>query len=173
MNRLPVATAGLFAAWMVHDLEELATMSANSRALVRRLPDWVPMAASVRERGLTQRNVATGVSAVGLVVAAATVRGYRSRGRSAFYQNTLLAFGLHGLGHIGASLLAGGLHEWCCDSSDGRHPVLAVGIPGPTACRGSEPTQRSGRDRNLRRIPSRRPSRRLPRHQEPALNHGG
>jgi hypothetical protein len=106
MNRLHLATTGLFAAWMVHDLEELATMSANSRALARRLPDWVPAAASVRERGFTQRYVATGVAAVGLLIAAASVRGYRTRGRSAFYQNILLGFGLHGLGHIGASVLA-------------------------------------------------------------------
>jgi Protein of unknown function with HXXEE motif len=108
MNRLHVATTGLFAAWMVHDLEELATMSANSRALARRLPDWVPVAASVRERGFTQRYVATGIRAVGVVIATASVRGYRTRGRSAFYQNVLLGFGLHGLGHIGMSLLARG-----------------------------------------------------------------
>jgi hypothetical protein len=108
MNRLHVATAGLFAAWMVHDLEELATMSANSRTLVRRLPDWVPVGASVRERGFTQRYVATGIRAVGVVMGAASVRGYRTRGRSAFYQNVLLGFGLHGLGHIGVSLLARG-----------------------------------------------------------------
>ena len=108
MSRVQVATAGLFVAWMVNDLEELATMSANSRALARRLPDWVPAPASVRRTGLTQRYVATGVAAVGLVVAAATVRGYRTQGRSAFYQNALLGFGLHGLGHIGISLLVRG-----------------------------------------------------------------
>ena len=77
MNRLHVATAGLFAAWLAHDLEELATLSANSRALVTRLPDWVPVPASVRQRGLTQRYLAAGVSAVGLVIAGASVRGYR------------------------------------------------------------------------------------------------
>jgi hypothetical protein len=108
MSRVQLATAGLFAAWLAHDLEELATMSANSRALVKRLPDWIPLPASFRERGLSQRDVATGISAVGLVVAAAAVRGYRTRGRSAVYQNVLLAFGLHGLGHIGMSLLARG-----------------------------------------------------------------
>jgi Major Facilitator Superfamily len=46
--------------------------------------------------------------AVGLVVAATTVRGYCTRGRSALYQNTLLGFGLHGLGHPTMSLLARG-----------------------------------------------------------------
>jgi hypothetical protein len=108
MNRLHVATAGLFAAWIAHDIEELATMSANSRTLAKRLPEWVPVPAPVRQRGLTQRYLATGISAVGLLIAAASARGYRTRGRSTFYQNTLLGFGLHGLGHISASLVARG-----------------------------------------------------------------
>jgi hypothetical protein len=108
VNRIQLATAGLFVAWMLHDLEELATMSDNSRAVARRLPVWIPLPASIRQRGLTTRHVATGVAAIGLVIAAATVRGYRTQGRSALYQNTLLGFGLHGLGHIGMSLLAGG-----------------------------------------------------------------
>ena len=105
MNRIQLATTGLFAAWMTHDLEELATMSGNSRILITRLPGWVPMPASAREQGLTSRYVACGVAAVGLVVAAAAVDGYRTQGRSAFYQNALLGFGLHGLGHLGMSLL--------------------------------------------------------------------
>jgi Protein of unknown function with HXXEE motif len=108
MNRIRLATAGLFVAWMVHDLEELMTMSANSRALIPRLPDWIPVPASVRGRGLTARHVATGIFAVGLLMAGESVRGYRTRGRSALYQNALLAFGLHGLGHIGMSVLARG-----------------------------------------------------------------
>ena len=45
MNRIQLATAGLFAAWVTHDLEELATMSGNSRILITRLPGWVPMPA--------------------------------------------------------------------------------------------------------------------------------
>jgi hypothetical protein len=105
VNRIQLATTGLFAAWLAHDLEELATMSDNSRILVTRLPGWLPVPASVRDHGFTNRCVATGVAAVGLVVAAAAVRGYRTQGRSAFYQNALLGFGLHGLGHVGVSLL--------------------------------------------------------------------
>jgi hypothetical protein len=31
MNRIQVATAGLFFAWMAHDIEELATMRDTSR----------------------------------------------------------------------------------------------------------------------------------------------
>jgi hypothetical protein len=108
MNRVRLATAGLFVAWMIHDLEELATMSENSRALMSRLPEWIPVPSSVRQRGLSPRYVGTGIAAVGVVVAAATERGIRTRGRSAFYQDALLAFGLHGLGHVGMSLLARG-----------------------------------------------------------------
>ncbi len=55
------------------------------------------MPASAREQGLTRRYVARGVTAVGRVVAAAAVHGYRTQGCSAFYQNALLGFGLHGL----------------------------------------------------------------------------
>ena len=107
-NRIPLATAGLFVAWMVHDLEELATMSDTSRTLVQQLPDWMPVPDSIRQQGLTTRYLATGIATIGLIVAAAAVRGYRTQGRSAFYQNTLLAFGLHGLGHLAVSLLTRG-----------------------------------------------------------------
>jgi hypothetical protein len=107
-NRIPLATAGLLVAWMMHDLEELLTMSDTSRTLVQQLPDWLPVPGSIREQGLTTRYLATGITTIGLIVAAAAVRGYRTQGRSAFYQNTLLAFGLHGLGHIAASLITRG-----------------------------------------------------------------
>jgi hypothetical protein len=107
-KRIPLATAGLFVAWLTHDLEELATMTGTSRTLLQQLPDWVPVPASIREQGLTTRYLATGIATIGLIVAAAAVRGYRTQGRSAFYQNTLLAFGLHGLGHLAVSLLTRG-----------------------------------------------------------------
>lgn len=108
MDRIRLATTGLFAAWLAHDLEELATMSDNSRMLMERLPGWLHVPASLRDHGLTDRYVATGIATVGVVVAAAAVRGYRAEGRSTFYQNALLGFGLHGFGHIGMSLLTGG-----------------------------------------------------------------
>jgi Protein of unknown function with HXXEE motif len=107
-NRIPLATAGLFVAWMVHDLEELATMTDTSRTLLQQLPDWMPVPDSIRQQGLTTRYLVTGIATIGLIVAAAAVRGYRTQGRSAFYQNTLLAFGVHGLGHLAVSLLTRG-----------------------------------------------------------------
>jgi hypothetical protein len=105
VNRTQLATTGLFTAWLAHDLEELATMSDNSRILITRLPDWLPVPDSVRDQGLTPRYVATGIAAVGLIVTAAALRGYRTQASSAFFQNALLGFGLHGFGHIGISLL--------------------------------------------------------------------
>jgi len=105
VNRIQLATAGLFAAWLAHDLEELATMSVSSGNLATRLPGWLARPAPPRAQGWTGRHVASGVAAVGVVAAAAAAHGYRTQGRSAFYQNALLAFGLHGLGHLGISLL--------------------------------------------------------------------
>lgn len=105
MNRIELATTGLFAAWIAHDLEELATMSDNSRILATGLPGWLPIPASVRDQGFTNRYVASGIATVGLVVAAAAGHGYRTLGRSAFFQNALLGFGLHGLGHLGMTPL--------------------------------------------------------------------
>lgn len=107
MSRIGRATAGLFVAWCAHDLEELLTMSATTRALLPDLPDGVPLPNGAREHGLTTRYFATGMATVGLIIAAASVRGYRTSGRSAFYQTTLLAFGLHGIGHVAISLAAG------------------------------------------------------------------
>jgi hypothetical protein len=107
-NRIPLATAGLLVAWMVHDLEELLTMSETSRTLLQQLPDWTPVPASIRQHGLTTRYLATGIATIGLIVGAAAVRGYRTQGRSVFYQNTLFAFGLHGFGHLVLSLMTRG-----------------------------------------------------------------
>jgi hypothetical protein len=108
VNRIQLATTGLFAAWLVHDLEELATMSGTSRVLMAQLPDRVPAPASLRDHGLTNRHIAVGVATVGMIVATAAVRGYRTHGHSTFYQNALLGFGLHGFGHIGISVLTHG-----------------------------------------------------------------
>lgn len=69
LRPIRLATAGLFVAWMVHDLEELATMSDSSRAHMSRLPDWIPVPQSVRQRGLSARYVATAIAALGVVVA--------------------------------------------------------------------------------------------------------
>ncbi|MET9885450.1 HXXEE domain-containing protein [Streptomyces sp. NPDC006430] len=115
MSAPPRATAavtlGLLVAWTVHDLEEVATMARWSRTRVpvlrerhRRVPDrlWDRLGT------VDGREFATAVGVMGLVVAAAAVDGYRSGGRSAFYQASLNAFGLHGLVHLAQSVATRG-----------------------------------------------------------------
>jgi Protein of unknown function with HXXEE motif len=84
-------TLGLFAAWAVHDLEELLTMAAWTRRQARRLP-WA--------RPMSQAHVNVGIALMGVVVAAGAVAGARSGGRSGFYQAVLAGFGWHAGGHV-------------------------------------------------------------------------
>lgn len=100
MDRMTGATAGLFGAWLVHDVEELFTLRETSRKIASRLPRALPLPAGWREHGVPQRQVVTGIPVMGVVMAAAAVEGYRSSGRSPFYQTVLLGFGLHGIGHL-------------------------------------------------------------------------
>ncbi|MFE2164998.1 HXXEE domain-containing protein [Streptomyces sp. NPDC059447] len=98
------ATLGLFAAWAVHDLEELATMTHWSRTRVpvlrARQPGLLPDRVWRRLETAGGREFATAVGLMGLVVAAAAADGHRTGGRSAFFQDSLNGFGLHGLVHL-------------------------------------------------------------------------
>jgi Protein of unknown function with HXXEE motif len=67
------------------------------------LPAWVPIPDDVGEDGLTQQHVNLAISLMGAYIAGASVVGVRSRGRSRRFRGVLLAFGLHGFGHIGVS----------------------------------------------------------------------
>ena len=107
MKRLALATGGLFFAWLAHDLEELVTM-APAQAAGLRVPAWVPVPAAWRARGMGQHHVNVAVTLMGLVVAAGAIDGWRTSGRGWFYQNSLEAFGLHGFGHMAASLATRG-----------------------------------------------------------------
>ncbi|MGW7333961.1 HXXEE domain-containing protein [Streptomyces sp. NPDC054840] len=95
-------TLGLLAAWTVHDLEEVATMARWSRTRVPALRERHPGVPDRIWRSLEVdgREFATAVAVMGLVVAAASADGYRTGGRSAFYQASLNGFGLHGLVHL-------------------------------------------------------------------------
>ncbi|MFB6821139.1 HXXEE domain-containing protein [Streptomyces virginiae] len=96
-------TSGLFAAWAVHDLEEMATVARWTRTRVPALRERHPGVPDRVWRSLEAvdgREFATAVAVMGLVVAAASADGYRTGGRSAFYQASLNGFGLHGLVHI-------------------------------------------------------------------------
>ncbi|MFD4737950.1 HXXEE domain-containing protein [Streptomyces virginiae] len=104
-------TSGLLAAWAVHDLEEMATMARWTRTRVPALRERHPGVPDRVWRSLEAvdgREFATAVAVMGLVVAAASADGYRTGGRSAFYQASLNGFGLHGLVHVAQAAVTRG-----------------------------------------------------------------
>ncbi|WP_392897103.1 HXXEE domain-containing protein [Streptomyces sp. LN699] len=105
------ATLGLLAAWIAHDLEEVATMARWSRIRVPALRERHPRVPERLWRSVTDVDgleFATAVAFMGLIVAAAAADGRRTDGRSAFYQAALNGFGLHGLVHLAQSAAARG-----------------------------------------------------------------
>jgi hypothetical protein len=103
-KRTTTVSLGLFAAWACHDLEELLTMRETSRVVAARMPDWVPIPDDVRRDGFSQPHVNLSISLVGAYLAGVSAVGIRSRGRSRLFRSALLGFGLHGFGHIGATV---------------------------------------------------------------------
>jgi hypothetical protein len=61
----------------------------------------VPVPHDVRRDGLSQLHVNLAIALMGAYVGAASDAGVRSRGRSRLFRGALLAFGLHGFGHLG------------------------------------------------------------------------
>ncbi|MFH9724475.1 HXXEE domain-containing protein [Streptomyces sp. NPDC017254] len=98
-----LATYGLFLAWAVHDVEELAFgprwLRENVPLLRERFPG-VPEAVWRAAESVDEREFTLAVGVMAAVVGAAAVAGARSGGRSAFYQGALNGFGLHGLVHL-------------------------------------------------------------------------
>ncbi|NUT48545.1 MAG: HXXEE domain-containing protein [Saccharothrix sp.] len=88
-------TWGLLAAWVVHDLEELATMARWTRGRKH-----VPTT--------TTAEAAIAIGVVGLVIAAAAADGARTGGRSRFFQSVLTGFGLHAATHVATGVVTGG-----------------------------------------------------------------
>ncbi|MDR1214845.1 MAG: HXXEE domain-containing protein [Propionibacteriaceae bacterium] len=105
MNRLDGATAGLFVAWLAHDVEELATMRNTSRDILGSVPKWAPLPDELRRDGLSQAHVNLAIAIMGAGLAAASLDGWRSGGQGRLYQTCLHAFGLHGLSHIAGALV--------------------------------------------------------------------
>lgn len=103
-------TWGLFAAWLVHDAEELVTMSrwmARARPrLERRFPS-VP-ATLWRRMAPDQAHSALAIGFVGCLVAAAAYDGDRTGGRSPLFQAVLAGFGAHAVPHLGSAAVTGG-----------------------------------------------------------------
>ncbi|MFI8960541.1 HXXEE domain-containing protein [Streptomyces sp. NPDC053493] len=96
-------TYGLFAAWAVHDTEEVLYgprwIRENLPGLRERFPD-VPEAVWKAAGSVDDREFRAAVGVMALIVGAAAGAGQRSGGRSAFYQGALNGFGLHGLVHL-------------------------------------------------------------------------
>ncbi|MFI8826435.1 HXXEE domain-containing protein [Streptomyces sp. NPDC053431] len=99
----PLATYGLFAAWAIHDCEELAFGPRWTRENLPRLRErfpGVPEAVWKAVEAVDEREFALAVGAMAAIVGSAAVAGGRSEGRSAFFQGALNGFGLHGLVHL-------------------------------------------------------------------------
>ncbi|MGI5349872.1 HXXEE domain-containing protein [Streptomyces sp. CA-250714] len=96
-------TLGLFAAWALHDAEEVAMVPRWTRTRVPELREripGVPEAVWTRLESMDARRFTTAVGVMAAVVGAAAADGYRTGGRSAFYQQALTGFGLHGFMHL-------------------------------------------------------------------------
>ena len=108
MNKIDLAAGGLALCYLVHDGEELLTYRESSRWALGRLPEGVALPAGLREHGWSQRHINIGVGLMGLNWVGAALAGLRSGGRSAWFQNALAAWTLHGFGHLGLCLLRRG-----------------------------------------------------------------
>ncbi|MET9062928.1 HXXEE domain-containing protein [Streptomyces antibioticus] len=96
-------TFGLLAAWAAHDAEEVALVPRWTRTQVPELRERFPQVPDRiwrRLESIDAREFATAVAGMAFVVTAAAADGYRTGGRSAFYQGALNGFGLHGLVHL-------------------------------------------------------------------------
>ncbi|WP_327633260.1 HXXEE domain-containing protein [Kribbella sp. NBC_00482] len=89
---------GLLAAWIIHDLEELATMPSFSQRtdLPTPLTKVLPM---------SRTEAATAIGLTGIAMAAASAAGAATNGRSKFFQASLMGFGLHAGTHLAQSAL--------------------------------------------------------------------
>lgn len=102
MNRTGLATAGLFAAWALHDAEEWVSMAPTSQQTLSRLPRVLPIPEELRAQGISQEQVNAALAMMAVVMGAAAAEGYRTGGRSWFFQNVLHVYGLHGFSHLAA-----------------------------------------------------------------------
>lgn len=108
MNKIDLAAGGLALCYLVHDGEELLTYRESSRWALGRLPERVALPAELREHGWSQRHINIGIGLMGLNWVGAALAGLRSGGRSAWFQNALATWTLHGFGHLGLCLLRRG-----------------------------------------------------------------
>lgn len=107
LSRLDRACLALALSYLLNDGEELVTYRSSSAWLAQMLPDWVPVAAW-RRHGMSQQHVTIAIGLIGVHWVGASLAGWRSGGRSAWFQNAAAAFGLHGFAHLGLCALRRG-----------------------------------------------------------------
>lgn len=95
---------GLLAAWVLHDLEELATLPRWSTDAPVTLAGQLP-APVLRALPMSRTEAATAIGLVGAVMTVASARGARTGGQSALFQSALTGFGLHAGTHIAQSVI--------------------------------------------------------------------
>ncbi len=100
VTRTTKVSVGLFATWALSDVEELCTMRRSSREVLPRLPEFFPIPDELRRAGISRQHLLTGMAVMASVMGAAAADGVRSGGRSPVFRGVLLAFGLHGFGHL-------------------------------------------------------------------------
>ncbi|MGY1604328.1 HXXEE domain-containing protein [Geodermatophilus sp. SYSU D00815] len=109
--RLPRAvTWGLFAAWALHDAEELGTMAGWAERARPRLEQdlpWVPPTVWNR-MSVSQEHATAAIGVMACVIGAAAARGARTNGRSPFFQAVLAGFGLHAVPHVASAVVTRG-----------------------------------------------------------------
>lgn len=104
------ATWGLLAAWVIHDSEEFVTMGGwldRARPRLQARFPQVPERVWDRLR-VSPAQARIAIGAMGAMLAVASARGARTRGRSRFYQAALVGFGLHAGGHVAQSVATRG-----------------------------------------------------------------
>ena len=91
-----IAAVALFAAWLVHDVEEAFTFPATSRLLAARLgTDRVVVSPA---------QSVLAIALMGVLVGAACVRGARTHGKSRLYRAVLAGLEAHVVTHIATSI---------------------------------------------------------------------
>ena len=121
MDSVSLVTGGLFFSWLAHDLEEVATMPGWTHPLFDKIP-FLPE--DIRRHGCSREHVYLGIGLMGVLMAAASIDGYRTRGRSPVYQAALYGYGMHTFSHLGTAVLARGYTTGGGDGAAGRPALL-------------------------------------------------
>lgn len=95
-NGTRIAAVALFAAWLVHDVEEVFTFPATSRLLAARLgTDRVVVSPA---------QSVLAIALMGVLVGAACVRGAHTQGKSRLYRAVLAGLEAHVVTHVATSI---------------------------------------------------------------------